>query len=351
MDQKIENTLSTNKVVSPDDINHFFGAMPSVDVTTMLKALIAAGLDQLPMPGQGDTIARWRILAAVAAHNLSLLKLYEGHTDALAILHEIGGFATPENSVWGTWCAEPPDARVLLRADTTSTEVRLSGRKAWCSGAKDISHALVSCWNIASEPCLAAVQLDQPGVTITSDGWHAVGMADSASVDTLFKNAKAVQIGLPHAYLRRPGFWHGGAGIAACWFGAASALAAALHQQLRQLPPTVAADPYRLLHLGSIDVALTAAAAVMRESAEAIDRRPEIDGMLPALRARLAVEAAATAVLAAATRALGAGPLCRDAQFARMAADLPVFLRQSHAERDLAQLGKVIAGKIQPWPL
>lgn len=351
MDQKIENTLVANNVISPNDLNQFFSARPDFDVIPMLKALIAAGLDQLPMPGQGDTIARWRILAAVAAHNLSLLKLYEGHTDALAILHEIGDFAAPANSVWGTWCAEPPDARVLLRANTTSTEVRLSGRKAWCSGAKDISHALVSCWNTASEPCLAAVQLDQAEVIITAHGWHAVGMADSASVDVLFENAKAVQIGSPHAYLRRPGFWHGGAGIAACWFGAASSLANTLHQQLRQLPPTVTADPYRLLHLGNIDVALTTAAAVLRESAETIDRRPEVDGMLPALRARLAVEAAATAVLTAATRALGAGPLCRDAQFARMAADLPVFLRQSHAERDLAQLGKVIAGKIQPWPL
>jgi heme oxygenase len=58
------------------------------------------------------------------------------------------------------------------------------------------------------------------------------------------------------------------------------------------------------------------------------------------LRARLAVEQAASAVIDHATRALGAGPLCRDARFARALADLPVFLRQSHAERDLAALGE-----------
>jgi hypothetical protein len=44
-----------------------------------------------------------------------------------------------------------------------------------------------------------------------------------------------------------------------------------------------------------------------------------------------------------ATRALGAGPLCRNARFARALADLPVFLRQSHAERDLAALGELVA--------
>jgi hypothetical protein len=55
------------------------------------------------------------------------------------------------------------------------------------------------------------------------------------------------------------------------------------------------------------------------------------------------VEEAATAVMNHATRTLGAGPLCRNARFARALADLPVFLRQSHAERDLAALGELVA--------
>ena len=40
------------------------------------------------------------------------------------------------------------------------------------------------------------------------------------------------------------------------------------------------------------------------------------------------------------------------ARFARLAADLPVFLRQSHAERDLAALGKLVAAREQTaWSL
>jgi hypothetical protein len=58
------------------------------------------------------------------------------------------------------------------------------------------------------------------------------------------------------------------------------------------------------------------------------------------LRTRLLVEQAATTVLTHSGRALGAGPLCRDPSIARCMADLPVFLRQSHAERDLAALGE-----------
>jgi len=56
------------------------------------------------------------------------------------------------------------------------------------------------------------------------------------------------------------------------------------------------------------------------------------------------VEAAATVTMDRVGRALGAGPLCADAVHAARVADLTVYLRQSHAERDLAALGTAVAG-------
>lgn len=322
----------------------------------ILRRMVAAGLDRLPLPGQGDTLLRWQVLAAVGARDLSLLKLYEAQTDALAIMEELGAPGPPEASLWGVWCAEPPDARLQMTAtagrpgQAADGQVLLNGRKAWCSGAAELSHALVSCWNARGEPCLAAVALDQPGVTVTGRGWHAVGMAGSASVEVEFVDVPARAVGAASSYVARAGFWHGGAGIAACWYGAAAALAARLQQSLYLQAD--AGDPHRLAQLGAIDVALGAAAALMRESAAGIDRHPAAPAMALALRLRLAVEAAATQVLALTTRALGAGPLCRDAWFARMAADLPVFLRQSHAERDQAALGRLTAcAAAPPWTL
>jgi hypothetical protein len=97
---------------------------------------------------------------------------------------------------------------------------------------------------------------------------------------------------------------------------------------------------------------MAGAAALLRETAAAIDADPYADTSTAALRVRLAVEAAATTVLTQVTRALGAAPLCRDADFARLAADLPVFLRQSHAERDLAALGDMLSKQEHsPWLL
>lgn len=316
-----------------------------------LDHLINARLDQLPMPAAGRTLERWRALARVAAHDLSLVKLFEGHTDALAILSELGGPDAPPGSRWGTWCAEPPDARVTIERGETQRDsapaARLHGTKAWCSGAAQVSHAVVSCWNPAGEPCLAAVALDQPGVTVTREGWKAVGMAASASVDVRFDDAEAVQIGAAGDYVRRPGFWHGGAGVAACWLGGALGIASMTRRFCG-----ATSDPHRLAHLGAIDVALAGAAAVVREAAGWIDAHPGEDARTVALRARLVVEQACATVVQHAGRAVGAGPLCRDARFARAMADLPVYLRQSHAERDLASLGQDATVAMEmPWTL
>ncbi|WP_312430153.1 acyl-CoA dehydrogenase [Achromobacter sp.] len=308
-----------------------------LDPGRWLRVLVEQGCDQLPLPASGRTLDRWCALATVAAADLSLVKLYEGHTDALAIMAELHAPAPPANSRWAVWCAEPPDHRVHITPQPDGTAV-LQGVKAWCSGATAVTHALVSGWNPEGEACLAAVAMDQDGVQVTDAGWHAVGMRASGSVDVVFRDVSCALVGAPGAYVHRPGFLHGGAGIAACWYGGLLHIA----QTLRRALPVKAADPHRLAHLGAVDVALAQARAVLRETAAEIDARPLDACALACGRARLAVEAAASVVVERASRALGAGPLCRDADFAQVMADLPVFIRQSHAERDQAAHGQAV---------
>lgn len=311
-----------------------------------LRTLVDSGYDRapvMPLPAHGQTLARWRVLAAVAARDLGLVKLFEGHTDALAILAELRGPVAPAGSRWGVWAAEPPDARVQaisagIRSNSIEhSRLNLTGVKAWCSGAGTVSHALVTTW-LENEPVLAAVAMDHPSISIDTSAWQAVGMQSTASADVTFDKTPATLVGTAHAYVRRPGFWHGGAGVAACWYGAVAQIGRTLGAACAQR-----VDPHRLAHLGAVDVSLEAAAAVLRETAAYIDANPFADAQREVMRARLVVEEAATAVMTHVTRTLGAGPLCRDARFARALADLPVFLRQSHAERDLASLGELVA--------
>jgi hypothetical protein len=60
------------------------------------------------------------------------------------------------------------------------------------------------------------------------------------------------------------------------------------------------------------------------------------------------VEAAAEETLARAGRALGAGPLAADGDHPRRVADLTLYLRQSHAELDLEELGRLWLDADQP---
>jgi hypothetical protein len=341
----------------------------------ILTQMIERGDDRLPLPGSGRTLLRWQALAAVAARDLALVKLFEGHTDALAILAELQGSdahgRVPAGSrtawhapCWGVWAAEAPDARLIAtrvdmevirgvgsgaRDEALQLNLQLNGTKAWCSGSRVLTHALVTAW-LDDQPILAAVALKQPSVSVSTRHWHAVGMQGTESGDVHFDATPAQQLGTPHAYVRRAGFWQGGAGIAACWYGAAAGIA-------RMLADAVAARPdaHRLAHLGEVDIALAGAAAVLRASAAHIDANPGADHPSTALRARLVVEAAATEVIRHAGRALGAAPLCRNQRFARAMADLPVFLRQSHAERDLAALGESVLAQYREdsglWPL
>lgn len=307
----------------------------------------------IPLPGKGDTLARWQLLATIGTQFGAVgIKLFEAHADALAILAEVADVTPPAATRWAVWAAEPPDAKVLCkvsvdtdtRALAASTRMRngepvlLNGRKAWCSGASGVTHALLTCHDSEGASRLAVIDLHGPGVTITTDGWLAVGMAATCSGDVLLENCPALCIGGDRAYLDRPGFWHGGAGIAACWYGAVLPLADAVRRTVSQRK-----DPHAAAHLGAIDGALESAAALLRETAAWIDAHPADNAFVPAMRLRTVVEAAAQTVLHRAGHVLGAGPLCRNGRLAALYADLPVFLRQSHAERDLAALGLAVA--------
>lgn len=325
---------------------------PGADALALLHALLQRDLDQLPFPAAGGTLQRWQALSAVAEHDLSLAKLYEGHTDALAILRELGDSPrTGPGAIWGVWAAESPEGRTTIEP-AADGGVWVLGTKCWCSGAALVSHALVTAWYADGRgPQLVRIAIRQPAVDVIPASWPGLGMAGSATLDVAFRRASGHLVGGPGDYVSRPGFWHGGAGIAACWYGGALALAAALRRAILQAPAP-ARSAFRLAALGKVDLSLQATAALLRDAARWIDLHPLDDARATALRVRLAAEDSARHVLDEAGRALGAAPFCRDPHFARAAADLPVFVRQSHAERDFAALGeRLLSTPESPWQL
>ncbi len=296
------------------------------------------GLLRLPLPGAGSSWARWLALAELAGHDLSLGRLGEGHADALAVLSEAGHPEPPTDWVLGVWAAGPVEA---VTAHRPGGSWRLSGRRRWCSGASSLTHALVTA-AIDGAHQLFLVDLDQPGVVPRRGSWPAVGMAESDSLDVDFRESRAEVVGDPGFYLGRPGFWHGAIGVAACWWGGAVGISRALWRAAE-----TQATPERLAHLGAVDAVLWSMETTLRAAATLVDARPGDGdgGRSLALRVRHLVEQGASEVMSRTGRATGAGPLSHDAAHARRVADLTVYLRQSHAEADLAALGRSLLGE------
>jgi alkylation response protein AidB-like acyl-CoA dehydrogenase len=313
------------------------------EVAAAFAAAIESGRLDLPLPGGGRTWERWASLAELAGEDLSLARLSEGHADALAILAELGAGPQPAGSRWGVWAAQPPGPG--LTASRSAGGWRLDGIKRYCSGAHSCTHALVTAAAPDGTRLFAAETRDLAPVAGT---WPATGMAASDTLDVEFTGIPAEPVGEPGGYTGRPGFAHGGVGVAACWYGGARAVG----QTLLTAAAKRDVGPHALAHLGVVDIALHTARDALEQAAAKIDADPadrEHGGWRRALRVRTLVEATATEVMARVGRALGAGPLCHDGAHARRVADLTVYLRQHHAERDLAELGSLAAEAGTSW--
>ena len=325
-----------------DEFDVRVGGWPGAIAEAFADA-VESGRLNLPLPGAGRTRERWAVLADLAGDDLSLVRLAEGHADAVAILAELGALQPPAGSRWGVWAAQPPGPG--LTASRTDQGWRLDGTKQYCSGARSVTDALVTATAPDGDRLFAVSTRDLWPVPGT---WPTTGMAASDTLDVRFADIAAEPVGGPGGYTHRPGFAHGGAGVAACWYGGARAVGRTLLAAAAQRD----VGPHALAHLGAVDIALSTAKTMLDNAAADIDADPDDrmnGGRLRALRVRALVEATCTEVMNRVGRALGAGPLCHDEAHSRRVADLTVYIRQHHAERNLAELGTLVADGGASW--
>ena len=295
----------------------------------------------IPHPAGGHTLQRWQILAKVAASNLTLAKWFESHLDAHSILHELKNPDTDiEKGLWGVWAAEGSHTPLHFEHGYCS------GEKNWCSGAGLVDYAVITYRDEQQQAQLLMVDMHQPNIKIDYSTWQAVGMQHTGTAAIRFNQVSAQTLGHSNAYLDRPGFWHGAAGVAACWYGAAARLANFLYQEC-----TIKPNSYRLMYLGEISTLLFTTQQYFHYVAAQIDLYPLHSHELIIRILRTKVEYTAQMVLQQVGKALGARPFCENKIFAALAADLPVFLRQSHGAFDLEQIGTLTLQEDHSWML
>ncbi len=304
------------------------------DLSTRVRLLRSQGGLTLPLPGGGSSSARHLALLETGRADLSVARLVEAHTDAIAILAEQG--RTPSfDGVYGVWASDGPNSR--LTAVESEDGWSVSGLKQYCSGAGIIDAALTTV-HTSQGLILFEMPLNVHGVAVLESKWVSPAFSDTATGPVSFENVRvpaSSAIGGPAWYLERPGFWHGAIGPAACWAGGAMALIDAAQASKRT-------DAHSLAQIGALMAMAWAFEAVLVKAGDEIDidSADYASAMKRALKVRHLIERWCTDVMDRFGQATGPQLLAHDDFVVRQHAALAIYIRQCHGARDLEALAR-----------
>ena len=302
-----------------------------MSLAAQFRRLLDDGRLNLPFPGCGDTARRHWQLAQIARDNLQLGRLVEAHADALAILHEAGREPKPQ-ALYGVWASE---GKTGLKV----SEGVVSGQKGFCTGAGLVDCALVTVREPARRLLEIDLRVNADRIGFDASEWATDAFADTSTATTAFRNypvSEANFVGPPSWYLDRPGFWHGACGPASCWAGGAQGLIDYALKYTRQT------NSHAVAHLGAMEANGWQLRALLQRAGHEIDTDFENvhAAIVRSLSLRHLVEQSCTDTMLRFGRAFGPRPLAFDSGIARRCHELSLYLRQSHAESDLEELGR-----------
>lgn len=316
---------------------------PANDTGRALRRLLREGALDLPLPAAGDTPTRLaRLCDLTRSATVSVGRLAEAHTDAVAILAEAGRVPAP-GDLYGVWASNGKHGPVVLDRRTSS----LTGTKPFCSGLGIVDRALVTVDDGDGRTFLADVDV-RPSASLrwSTRSWQTPALADTATgvLDLVDHPIDAAGlVGPPGWYLERPGFWHGACGPAACWAGGALGLV--------DDASTLGAghDPAAL---GELRAAAWGLAAVLHRAGTEIDEHPGQVGLARsrALMVRHLVERSCSLILDRFGWMAGPRALAGDGRIAQRFADVQLYVRQHGGTRDLAELGSAGSTATAPPP-
>jgi alkylation response protein AidB-like acyl-CoA dehydrogenase len=303
------------------------------ELARRIRELHSQGALTLPVPGGGHTAERHLALMQLGRADLSVARLAEAHTDALAILAEQR--RSPGTAgIYGVWASDGPQSR-LTATPAHDGGWSLSGTKQYCSGASIVEAALVTA-HFDGGILLFDIPLNSSGVTALPSTWVSPAFADTATGPVSFDGIslpESAVVGAPGWYLNRAGFWHGAMGPAACWAGGALSLIDAAGKLNRK-------DPHSRAQVGALQAIAWGIEAVLVKAGTEIDADPaDTDrARVRALEVRHLIERWCTEVMDRFGHATGPQLLAYDEHIVRQHGALAVYIRQCHGERDLESI-------------
>ena len=327
--------------------------------------LADAGLLAITLPdqeldfNQPQTGELLQLLKRIGSGNLSVGRLYEGHLNALLLIHLFGTTEQQKRyytdvidhqrlfSVWNTQA----DDGVRIHAVGAGRYV-LKGAKTFCSGAGWIQRPLITGeligadrtgWQMCIVPTESVKAIPQD-----ARFWQPLGMRSSASFKLDFTGIEVDEhdlLGEPGDYLRQPYFSGGAIRFAAVQLGAAEALVNETRTYLKNLNRI--SDPFQQARVSEMACLVESGNQWLTSAGNKTDawlaRNAEADKIVAyANMTRTAIEQICLRTLELAERSVGARGLMRPLPFERIHRDLSMYLRQPAPDAALTQTGHYV---------
>jgi alkylation response protein AidB-like acyl-CoA dehydrogenase len=326
--------------------------------------LADTGLLAITLPGhdldftRGHTARLLYLLKRIGSANLAVGRVYEGHINALYLIHL---YATPAQQI--SWYADASQHRRLfsvwntqaedgIRMDEVNGLYRLIGAKTFCSGASWVHRPLITGhlqaeskngWQMAVVPTERVRKIRQD-----ERFWQPLGMRASASFKLDFTDvelAKSDLLGQPGDYLRQPYFSGGAIRFAAVQLGGAEAIFQATRSFLMGLNRTD--DLLQQTRLAEMAYLIESGNQWLQAAGDKTDQWlvQETDWTTIvgyANMTRTAIEEICLRVMPLAERCVGARGLLRPNPFERLHRDLTLYLRQPAPDATLVDIGKYV---------
>ncbi len=309
------------------------------------------------------TAQQLQLLKLIGKGNLSVGRIYEGHLNALFLIHLFGTAAQRERwyadaqhgqHLFGVWNTQAHDG-VSIVAQGDGRYV-LQGAKTFCSGARQVTRPIVPGKLIDEEGQergwqMVIVPLDaHPEAPVDPSFWKPLGMHASVSHKIDFSGIVLTVddlLGQPNDYHTQPYFSGGAIRFAAVHLGGAEAIFDATRTYLQQLHRTD--DPYQRMRLGEMAILIETGNRWIEQAGHLADSAAAPEQIINyANMTRSVIERIGLEVMQLAERCVGARGLLHPQPFARLHADLTTYLRQPAPDIALAQVGQYVGEQTTP---
>ena len=324
-----------------------------------INALRQAGLLQVTLAGEpldqasGNTAGMLRLLTDIGRGNLAVGRLYEGHLNALQLIHLYGDsdqqarwFADARaGHLFGVWNTQANDGVRLYRQATGG--VLMEGCKTFCSGSVNVTRPIVTGVLYGTEGDdrgwqMSIPHLEEHSPPVDTTGWSPLGMQASVSYRVDFTGLRLTEtqlLGAPADYMRQPWFSGGAIRFAAVQLGGAVALLEGTRRYLRNLDRT--GDAHQRSRVARMVMLVEGARLYLERAGRVTDRTRETAEIVHfANLVRATVANCCSECLQLTADCVGARGMLHPHPFARVYADLTMYLRQPAPDATLEAIAQ-----------